>query len=117
MKFFISFLILYQIQTWNNSARWHWEEATELTRENINEDQLCCITFGLAVLDISKDEYVETRVWGNVCLDARDRHEDDPGEEPYGKEYDAHYAEKADEEVCVHAIDDFDVPIVRFEDC
>ena len=54
---------------------------------------------------------------GDVCLNARNGHEDDPGEEPYGEEYDAHYAEETDEEVRVHAIDDFDVPIICFEDC
>jgi hypothetical protein len=74
------------------------------------------IAIGFVLLDITDDEYVETRVIGHMCPNTRNRHEDDPRDEPYRKEDFAHHSKEANEEVGIHAIDGFYVPVVCFKD-
>jgi hypothetical protein len=89
----------------------------ELTREKVYQDEMSRIAISLVSRNIAENEFVETRMRGHYCVDARNGHEDDPRDEPYWKEYFTHDAKEADEEVCIHAIDDLDVPIVRLIDC
>jgi hypothetical protein len=53
---------------------------------------------------------------GHRCIHARDRHQDNPGEQPYRNEYFAHQAKEPDEKIGIHAIDGFDVLIICFKE-
>lgn len=74
------------------------------------------IPFCFGLLDIAKDEDIKARMIYHVRSDAGVGEEDDPRDEPDRQEYFAHHAQESDEEISVHAIDSFDVPVVSIED-
>jgi hypothetical protein len=86
-----------------------------LTREQPSEDNVRGITAGLILCDVSKREYIETRMTRDNRVDAGEGHEDDPGHKPDRQEDFAHHAKEANEEVGVHAVDGLDGLEVFFE--
>lgn len=54
--------------------------------------------------DISESEKVQTRISKNACFHRIDGHENDPGDQPDGKECVGHDSEKANEKVRVKTI-------------
>lgn len=52
----------------------------------------------------------------NTRADGGGGEEDNPGDDPDGKEHADEHAEEANEEICVHAIDFFDFAIIGIPD-
>ena len=92
------------------------EGVSERTSEEPREYQVRCVTVLSVRRDVAEAESVEPGPVADARVDGVDREEDDPREDPDGKQQASDHAEEADVEVGIEPVDVPDALVVCIVD-